>query len=68
VREAFPVSERHVCELFGLAVSSFRYRCRRGDEPLKEKLMALAREKPRFGYRRLHILLRREGETVNHMV
>jgi putative transposase len=66
VREAFPVSERHVCELFGLAVSSFRYRCRRGDEPLKEKLMALAREKPRFGYRRLHILLRREGETVNH--
>jgi len=28
--------------------------------------MALAREKPRFGYRRLHILLRRDGETVNH--
>ena len=26
----------------------------------------LAREKPRFGYRRLHVLLRREGETANH--
>jgi putative transposase len=66
VRETFPVSERHVCELLDLAVSSFRYRCRRRDEPLKEKLIALGREKPRFGYRRLHILLRRDGETVNH--
>jgi putative transposase len=26
----------------------------------------LAREKPRFGYRRLHVLLRRSGEQVNH--
>lgn len=66
MRETFSVSERHICELLGLAVSSFRYRCRQDDEPLKEKLMALAREKPRFGYRRLHILLRRDGETVNH--
>ena len=66
MRGAFPVSERHVCELLGLAVSSFRYRCRGRDGALKEKLMALAREKPRFGYRRLHILLRRDGERVNH--
>ena len=28
--------------------------------------MELAREKPRFGYRRLHVLLRRSGEAVNH--
>ena len=28
--------------------------------------MELAREKPRFGYRRLHVLLRRWGEHVNH--
>ena len=28
--------------------------------------MELAREKPRFGYRRLHVLLRRTGEAVNH--
>jgi len=27
---------------------------------------SLAREKPRFGYRRLHVLLRRSGEVVNH--
>jgi putative transposase len=29
-------------------------------------LRELARERPRFGYRRLHALLRREGEIVNH--
>ena len=30
------------------------------------RLVELAREKPRFGYRRLHVLLRRSGEVVNH--
>lgn len=66
LRQSFSVSERHACELVGVAVSSFRYRCRRDDERLRENLVALAREKPRFGYRRLHVLLRRQGETVNH--
>lgn len=36
------------------------------DEDLRQKLIELAREKPRYGYRRLHILLSREGEVVNH--
>ena len=36
------------------------------DSGLRERLVALAREKPRFGYRRLHVLLGREGEQVNH--
>lgn len=36
------------------------------DEELRTKLVALAREKPRFGYRRLQVLLRRDGATVNH--
>src|SRR6516165_7138338 len=49
-----------------LAVASYRYRGRRSDEPLRTKLVELAREKPRFGYRRLHVLLRRSGERVNH--
>ena len=49
-----------------LAVSSYRYRTHRSDEPLRTKLLELAREKPRFGYRRLHVLLRRSGEAVNH--
>ena len=49
-----------------VAVSSYRYQSRRSDEGLRLRLVELAREKPRFGYRRLHILLRRRGEDVNH--
>ena len=33
---------------------------------LRERLKALAQERRRFGYRRLHVLLRREGYAVNH--
>jgi len=50
----------------GMAVSSYRYETTRTDEPLRTKLVELAREKPRFGYRRLHVLLQRSGERVNH--
>src|SRR6202044_4095684 len=46
--------------------SSYRYESKRTDEPLRTRLVELAREKPRFGYRRLHVLLRRSGERVNH--
>jgi putative transposase len=49
-----------------MAVSSYRYPPSGGDEDLRRRLVELAREKPRFGYRRLHVLLRREGERVNH--
>jgi putative transposase len=49
-----------------IAVSSYRYRSRRSDELLREKLVRLAREKPRYGYRRLQVLVEREGERVNH--
>src|SRR5271168_2822359 len=49
-----------------IAVSSYRYRSRRSDESLRERLVRLAREKPRYGYRRLQVLVEREGERVNH--
>ena len=49
-----------------IAVSSCRYCSKRSDEGLKEKLVRLAREKPRYGYRRLQVLIEREGERVNH--
>jgi putative transposase len=62
----FQASERRVCELMGVARSSCRYRSRRDDSELREQLQALAREHPRFGYRRLHVLLRRDQITVNH--
>jgi putative transposase len=66
VREKFAFTERRACRLLLVPVSSYRYQARRNDDGLRERLIALAREKPRFGYRRLHVLLEREGEVVNH--
>ncbi len=66
LRVGYVVSERRVCGLMGMAVSSYRYQRTDSDERLRTRLVELAREKPRFGYRRLQVLLRRGGEPVNH--
>ena len=67
LQERFTVSERCACRLVGAARSTVRYQPRRNDDgALVERLRELARQRPRFGYRRLHALLRREGEVVNH--
>jgi putative transposase len=62
----YAFSQRRACRLVAMAVSTYRYRGERTDEPLRTRLVELAREKPRFGYRRLEVLLRRSGERVNH--
>ena len=60
---AHGLSERRACRLMSLNRASRRYRTRRApDTALRERLRALAHERRRFGYRRLFILLRREGE------
>ena len=60
------VSERRACRVIAADRTSVRYRCRRADDgELRTKLRALALERRRFGYRRLHILLRREGVLIN---
>jgi putative transposase len=61
----FLVSARRVCGLLVVAESSYRYVSRRSDEELRERLVAAAREQPRWGYRRLQILVDRGGH-VNH--
>src|SRR5580704_4888398 len=66
IGQDYAFSERRACGLMTMAVSSYRYQSRRCDEPLRTRLVELAREKPRFGYRRLHVLLGRSGEHVNH--
>lgn len=61
------LSERRACKLAGLDRSTFQYqRQDGGDEALRQRLSELADERRRFGYRRLLILLRREGFEVNH--
>jgi putative transposase len=63
----FKMCIRRACRVVGLAPSTFYYRSRR-PEPMElvEKLKAHAARRPRWGYRRLHVLLRREGHLVNH--
>ena len=63
------MSERRACRVVAVDRSSVRYRRRRpDDDALRERLKALAEERRRFGYRRLWVLLRREGHTVNKRV
>lgn len=60
-------SQRRACRLAGVAPKVYRYRSRRGDDgALRARLRTLAADRRRFGYRRLHILLKREGVVVNH--
>jgi putative transposase len=60
------MSERRACRVVGADRKSVRYRSTRGDDAeLREKLRELANRRRRFGYRRLHILLRREGGMIN---
>ena len=61
------MSERRVCGLLGVWRSSCRYRKKPDrNEQLRQQLVELAHERPRFGYRRLGVLLAREGQRVNH--
>ena len=66
-RDRYGLSERGACKAVSLSRSSYRYqRTERGDEPeLRERLQELAGRFPRYGYRRLHVLLRREGHRIN---
>jgi putative transposase len=67
LRSAFDMSERRACKIIGGVRMTMRYRSRRPDDAvLRVRLRALAHERRRFGYRRLHVLLRREGFIVNH--
>jgi putative transposase len=68
LRVEFLASERRICELMEIPRMSCRYQSRRDDSGLRDRLLALAREKPRYGYRRLHVLLHRyePDERINH--
>jgi putative transposase len=66
LRTAYDVSERRACGATGFARSSQRYTSRRDPQTaLRMRLKELAVARVRYGYRRLHVLLRREGWSVN---
>ena len=60
-------SQRHACALVGMAPKTYRHVPARPDDAmLRSRLREMANARRRFGYRRLHLLLRREGVAVNH--
>jgi putative transposase len=64
LRTMFKISERRACSIVKADRKMVRYRsCRPPETALRERLRALATERRRFGYRRLSVLLRREGES-----
>ncbi|WP_342734582.1 IS3 family transposase [Bradyrhizobium sp. B117] len=67
LREAFGMSERRACKAIGCCRMTMRYRTTQADDAsLRQRMRAIAQERRRFGYRRLHVLLRREGYLMNH--
>lgn len=67
LRVAYQVSERRACGVLQFARSSCRYESIAPEQAaLKIRLRDLASVRVRYGYRRLHVLLRREGWAINH--
>ncbi len=67
LQEEHGFSQRRACRLVQSHRASIRYSSKRGsDDKLRKRLQELAQERPRFGYNRLWVLLRREGVEVNH--
>jgi putative transposase len=67
LRTSFQVSERRACAALGVDRRSVRYRSIRPDDAsVRARLRELAAIRRRFGYRRLHVLMRREGLVMNH--
>ena len=67
VHGLFGISERRACRVLSVDRTSMRYAHRRGDNgDLRSRLREIALERRRFGYRRLGIMLAREGLVMNH--
>ena len=63
LRAVMDLSERRACQIINADRTMVRYQSRRPPEAeLRGKLRDLANERRRFGYRRLFVLLRRDGE------
>jgi putative transposase len=64
--ETFGLSRQRACRLAGISRSAMAYQpLRRNDGALRARILEMARERPRYGYRRIHVLLRREGWPDN---
>jgi len=66
-QESFGQSLRRLCMLIGVSRSSWYFQAQLDkNDPIRKRLRELADGRKRWGYRRLHYLLLREGFTINH--
>ena len=64
---AHGVSQRRAYDVLQVDRSTVRYRSKRTDDAkLREAIKAVARERRRFGYRRIQVMLQRQGIFMNH--
>jgi putative transposase len=67
LRNEYEMSERRACQLLQCCRMTMRYASVKVDDTkLRDRMKAIAHERRRFGYRRIHIMLKREGTVVNH--
>ena len=68
MQEKTQVSQRRACRLVGLSRTVLAYQPASNpvNEALTQRMVELAAVRRRFGYRRIHVLLRREGRHANH--
>jgi len=68
MRAETEISERRACRQVRLYRNTLRYEGKPSAETqaLSTRIVELAQERRRFGYRRIHVLLQREGHEVNH--
>lgn len=64
---SYDISERRACRVSGCLRSSLRYQAHRNPRaPLRARIREIAEARVRYGYRRIHVLLAREGWHANH--
>ena len=62
----YSVSERRACRLAGLSRTALRYKHRKEPQAaLRQRIIEIARTRIRYGYKRIHVMLKREGLNVN---
>jgi putative transposase len=64
---SFQIDQRHACQLVGLNRSTYYYQSQAKEQTvLRMRIRDIAAARVRYGYRRVHVMLQREGWTVNH--
>jgi len=66
LKQAYRVSTRRACRVLKIHGSVYFYRPRKSsDLPLRNRIKEIAAIRVRYGYKRIHILLKREGWQAN---